>query len=79
MTQIHGHDVLKMMLESGKIYTKKSLVADIIQKFGADARFHTCSAEGMTAEEMVAFLEAKGKLVPLGGGFQTAANLMCQH
>ncbi|HWH72177.1 MAG TPA: YecH family metal-binding protein [Candidatus Sulfotelmatobacter sp.] len=79
MNQIHGHEVMQMMLTSGKTYTKESLVADIIQKFGADTRFHTCSAEEMTAEQLVAFLESKGKFVPQAGGFQTAADRMCQH
>ncbi len=68
-----------MMLASGKTYTRASLVAEVIRKFGPGARFHTCSAEGLTAEELVAFLEAKGKLLPQGGGFQTAANLMCDQ
>ena len=79
MNQIHGHEVLKMMLASGTPYTKAGLVSAIIQRFGADACFHTCSAEGMTAEQLVAFLEAKGKLVPQAWGLQTHASLMCKH
>lgn len=78
MNHIHGHEVLNMMIATGKTYTKASLAADIIGKFGADARFHTCSAEDLTAEELVAFLEARGKLVPQGSGFQTSAQLMCK-
>jgi len=49
MDRIHGHEVLEMMLASGKKYTKDVLVQDIIAKFGPDARFHTCSAEDMDA------------------------------
>ena len=79
MNLIHGHEVLKMMLASGKTYSKAGLVAEIIQRFGADARFHTCSAEDMTAEQLVAFLDAKGKLVSQAGGIQTSASLMCNH
>ena len=79
MNEIHGHEVLNMMLASGRSYTKASLVEAIKGKFGADARFHTCSAAGMTAEELVVFLDSKGKLVPQADGFQTSANLMCQH
>lgn len=78
MKQVHGHEVLNMMLASGKSYSKESLVAEIIEKFGADTRFHTCSAEDLTAEGLVHFLESKGKFVPQDGGFQTAANLMCK-
>ena len=68
-----------MMLASDKTYAKPDLVAEIIQKFGADARFHTCSAEDLTAEQLVAFLESKGKLVPQAGGVKTSADLLCQH
>ncbi len=70
---------MKMMLASGKAYTKATLVKDIVKTFGKEARFYTCSADNMTASELVAFLEAKGKFVPRKGGFQTAANKICQH
>jgi probable metal-binding protein len=79
MNQIHGHEVMEMMLASGKTYTRESLIADILGKFGTEARFHTCSAENMTAEQLVAFLDDKGKLLPRDGGFQTSQDVMCQH
>ena len=79
MNQIHGHDVLNMMLTSGKTYTKATLVTDIINKFGRDSKFHTCSAADMTAEELVAFLEARGKFKLQAGGFQTSKDVICQH
>lgn len=49
MDSIHGHEVLNMMIESGEQYTHASLEAAIKARFGEQARFHTCSAEGMTA------------------------------
>jgi probable metal-binding protein len=79
MNSIHGHDVMEMMLNSGKTYTYESLLADIAAKFGGDARFHTCSAANMTAEQLVAFLEARGKFLPCTSGFQTSTDVMCQH
>jgi probable metal-binding protein len=79
MNLIHGHEVMEMMLASGKTYTKETLVADVISRFGAAARFYTCSAENMTAEQLVEFLDAKGKFLRQEGGFQTAADKMCQH
>ncbi len=62
MDSIHGHEVLNMMIESGEQYTHASLEAAIKTRFGEQARFHTCSAEGMTAGELVAFLAAKANL-----------------
>ena len=79
MNQIHGHEVMEMMLASGKTYTKETLVAEIVEKFGADARFHTCSAENMTAGQLVEFLNVRGKLVQQDEGFQTSRDVMCQH
>ena len=79
MEQIHGHEVLQMMLESGKAYTRSSLLAAIIARFGANSRFCTCSAENLSPEGLVDFLQAKGKFVPCEAGFQTSPDLMCKH
>ncbi len=79
MNQIHGHEVMEMMLASGKTYTKETLTQDIITKFGPQARFFTCSAENMDAEQMVEFLAVRGKLLQRDGGFQTSKDVMCQH
>jgi len=51
----------------------------MLKNFGRDAKFHTCSAEDMTAEELVEFLETRGKFKPQTGGFQTAKDAICQH
>ncbi len=53
MDSIHGHEVLNMMIESGEQYTHASLEAAIKARFGEQARFHTCSAEGMTAGDCI--------------------------
>lgn len=79
MEHIHGHEVIQMMLRSGKSYTRASLAADIVTQFGPAARFYTCSAEGLTPEALIDFLQAKGKFVPCEDGFQTSADLMCKH
>ncbi|MCY1698538.1 YecH family protein [Lelliottia sp. SL45] len=79
MTSIHGHDVLNMMIESGKQYTEQSLVQAIDSRFGNNARFHTCSAENMTAAELVAFLAARGKFIPADEGFSTHVSKICRH
>lgn len=68
-----------MMLNSGKSYTRASLAADIVVQFGPAARFYTCSADNLTPEALIDFLEAKGKFVPCDNGFQTSADLMCKH
>lgn len=75
--QIHGHEVMEMMIASGKLYTRDSLRTDIIKRFGEAARFYTCSAEGMTPDELITFLEARGKFLEEEGGFKTDKEKMC--
>ena len=77
--EIHGHDVMAMMLESGLTYTHESLAAAIVARFGASARFFTCSASGMTAEQLIAFLEERGKFSPNAGGLTLDPERMCRH
>ncbi|KAF7598119.1 MAG: hypothetical protein CGU28_14375 [Candidatus Dactylopiibacterium carminicum] len=76
---IHGHAVMQMMLEGDHLYTHESLCTAIVARFGADARFHTCSAEGMDAAALVDFLAERGKFVPGEGGFNTTPEHMCAH
>ena len=79
MQSIHGHEVLQMMLASGESYTAASLEAAIAARFGADARFHTCSAEGLSAGELVEFLQKKGKFIAAEDGFNTHESKICRH
>jgi len=78
-TQIHGHDVLDMMIASGATYTRASLVAAMQARFGPDARYHTCSADDMEAAQLVDFLAARGKFRGTEEGFTVAAERVCQH
>jgi len=80
MESIHGHEVLHMMLETPEGFASAEvLVAAIEARFGADSRFHTCSAEGMAARELVDFLAERGKFVPGGAGFNTEPDKICAH
>jgi probable metal-binding protein len=74
---IHGHEVMRMMVASGSTYTHDSLVAAIRARFGREARFHTCSAEDLTAEQLVDFLQGRGKFVTGQEGFTTQQDLIC--
>lgn len=74
----HGHDVLDMM-EGNSYASAEELVAAIVAKFGADERFCTCSASDMTAAELVAFLQKKGKFMPSGAGFTADPSKRCNH
>ena len=74
---IHGHEVLRMM-EGNSYSSAAELIAAIDAKFGAEARFHTCSAVDMDAAALVAFFEAKGKFKPTDGGFTMNRDKVCK-
>jgi probable metal-binding protein len=79
MEQIHGHEIVQMILQSGKAYTRASLLTDINAQFGPTSRFFTCSAENITPEGNIDFLQARGKFLPCSEGFQTPCDLTCKH
>lgn len=60
-------------------FTRASLKQAIDEHFGADARFHTCSASEMDAEALIAFLAQRGKFIESAQGFQTHADKICNH
>lgn len=77
--QIHGHEVMEMMLSSNRSYSKNSLCEAITDRFGKEARYYTCSQDNMTAEDLVDFLESKGKFIETDTGFNTSPDKMCDH
>lgn len=78
-TSVHGHEVMHFMLDKGGSFTRESLKEAIIGHFGAETRFHTCSAQDMTAEQLIDFLAAKGKFVEDETGFNTQPEKICNH
>ena len=78
-TQIHGHEVMQMMLELDEEFSRDSLTQAINDRFGAGARFHSCSASGMDVDAVIDFLESRGKFVARVSGFNTATDKICSH
>lgn len=77
--EIHGHEVMDRMQASGRQFNRASLAAFIIEQFGPAARFHTCSADGMTAAELVDFLAARGKFAGTEEAFALNPHRVCGH
>jgi len=61
MKLIHGREVMQMIATSEKIFTKESLINEIMSRFGEDTRFFNCSSPEMTVDEIIAFFEGRGK------------------
>jgi len=79
MTDIHAHEVMHMMLEQDGGFSRESLAHAIIERFGANARFRSCSASGMDVKTVIDFLESRGKFVASDDGFNTAQDKICNH
>ena len=77
--RVHGHEVRNMVIESGKTYTRESLVASIIEKFGNETKFFSCAADNLTADELIAFFEANGKVSAPDYNFAESAGHRCNH
>jgi len=77
--QVHGHDVMSMMIELNKLFTDETLLESINNKFGSDVSFYTCSHKNLTAMELITLLKSKGKFVTLGDSYTMANNVMCSH
>jgi len=75
--QIHGHEVIEMMAD--QLYTRATLKAAILGKFGAAARFHTCSAENLDADALIDFLAARGKFREHTDGLAIDPAKVCNH
>lgn len=58
---LHGHELMNWMLPKGRM-SQEAFWSEARALFGGTS-FHTCSAEGMTLEQLVDFLAAKGKIV----------------
>jgi len=76
---IHGHDVIGMIVESGRPWKRDELLATIETRWGNEARFHTCSAEGMDAAALIQFLSSRGKFIESDDGVVMDATKVCNH
>ena len=79
LAERHGHDVIEMMLESGKTYSRESLKQEIIDTFGIATTFYTCSSSGMTPDQLIDFLDARGKFKGTDDAFIFDPEKKCNH
>ena len=79
MPDTHAHEVMHMMLESDEVFSRETLAHAIIERFGANTRFCSCSANGMDVQALIDFLESRGKFVSCEDGFSMAKDKICNH
>lgn len=77
--EIHGHEVMDMMIKSGKKYSRNSLRTEIHETFGKTTLFFACSAQGLDADGLIDFLDSKNKFSGTPDSFQLASSTHCDH
>jgi probable metal-binding protein len=78
-TEIHGHEAIALIRALPAPLDRAALVQLIEEHFGHAARFFTCSASGMTAAGLIAFLVERGKLASRGGQLVFDPSRSCGH
>ncbi|MBK1879891.1 YecH family metal-binding protein [Pelagicoccus mobilis] len=76
---IHAHEILEMMIRTGKKYSNESLSAEIIEVFGEDSTFHTCSGHGLDPYDIVQHLWGKRKFTGTPEEFVFLPGNRCSH
>jgi probable metal-binding protein len=74
---IHGHEVLRMVMTAQPPVGCEALRSEIAARYGNDARFHTCSTDDLSIDELLAFLLARGKLSIVDGGLVACREEIC--
>lgn len=75
---VHGRHVLQMVIASERSWPRAELQQALVEKFG-EISFHTCSVQGMSADELIALFLAKGKMIEATEGITVDPSKMCNH
>lgn len=76
---LHGHIVMRMIIDADPPHTRDSLGLAVDDAFGPEVRFHTCSAEQMDLDQLLAFLAERGKVDWRDGCLVSDPALVCDH
>lgn len=77
MKQLHGHEVINLIVEANKPLTLDEIKTMADNTFGTDTRYYTCSASDLNTEELLEFLMKRNKLIKKGDGYVMDAGDIC--
>lgn len=64
---IHGHDLLHLLMEPAPTpegWTRSTLAGELAKRYrNPDCRFHTCSMNDLTLNQLLDLLKERGKLI----------------
>jgi probable metal-binding protein len=76
---VHGLEVLVMVEALARPVSRAELLGLIAARYGAQAVFHTCAADGLDAGQLLDFLEDHGKLAPGPAGYALRGRALCER
>ncbi|MEZ8141185.1 hypothetical protein A1OO_06690 [Enterovibrio norvegicus FF-33] len=74
---IHVHEVLNHL--KSQTLSEQALVDWVSGQWGASARFHTCSQNGLSFSEVLVFLRRRKKILEQAGSLVVNDARICQH
>lgn len=77
--EIHAHDVLAIIDASGGLYDEAGLEAKLHETYGSGCSYYACSASGMDAAALIAFLFRKEKITNRSGRLFLSRANPCGH
>ncbi len=79
MQSIHGHSLLNHLLDLGGSESLDLLRQWAHSSHGPDARYHTCSAQGLTYDSLMQFLLERNKIEIVNHRVRVIADHVCSH
>ncbi|WP_020526544.1 DUF2492 family protein [Flexithrix dorotheae] len=75
----HIHDTLDFITEEQGKLTKANFEEQLASKFGIDVMFSSCTIPYIRINEVISFLEMKGKIQYSPDGKIIMAGVSCEH
>ena len=76
---IHGHEIIELVSNHPDGIRLSQLASDVVARFGQGVTFHTCSAQGLDIDGLLAFLEVRGKVRITSGMVYPGGSPACNH
>lgn len=77
--EVHGHEIIDLVANNPDGLTIAQLTETVAKRFGGMPRFYTCSAKGMALDELLTFLDERGKVRLRGISVYPGPSPACNH
>lgn len=79
MKEVHGHELINLILKENTPKSIKQIQELAIAKIGENVVYYTCSESSMNTIEMINFLLERNKLIKKGTGYIINTGEVCEH